>query len=42
MSNLKLIGIKLLMEPTMSEIENIDLLRSILNGENLEVAKFKF
>ncbi len=36
------LGIKLLMEPTMSEIENIDLLRSILNGENLEVAKFKF
>lgn len=31
----------MIIEPNMSEIENIDLLKSILNGEKKEFEKFK-
>ena len=35
-------GLRLIVEPSMTEIENIDLLKNILNAETDEVKKFKF
>lgn len=35
------LGLRLIIEPSMTEIENIDLLRSIINGKNDDVKKFK-
>jgi len=35
------LGLRLIVEPSMTEIENIDLLKNILNAEIDEIKKFK-